>query len=141
MHESAARESSLNTQVMNMELELKRARDEVRRLKQEKDSYEQDYHDLTKTKDETHVELKDMRAQLRDFKYRETRMLSEYSELEEENIMLQKQISNLRTSQVNTGSILDQPDISYSSTNATRRREYSARLSKHFTVLGVWCQF
>ena len=100
LHESAARESSLNTQVMNMEVELKRARDEVRRLKQEKDSCEQDYHDLTKTKDETHVELKDMRAQLRDFKYRETRMLSEYSELEEENIMLQKQISNLRTSQV-----------------------------------------
>jgi len=100
LHESAARESSLNTQVMNMETELKNARAEVRRLKQEKESYEQDYHDLTKTKDETHVELKDMRGQLRDFKYRETRMLSEYSELEEENIMLQKQISNLRTSQI-----------------------------------------
>ena len=56
-----------------METELKNARAEVRRLKQEKESYEQDYHDLTKTKDETHVELKDMRGQLRDFKYRETR--------------------------------------------------------------------
>jgi len=100
LHESAARESSLNTQVMNMEVELKNARAEIRRLKTEKESYEQDYMDLTKTKDETHLELKDLRCQLRDFKYRETRLLSEYSELEEENIMLQKQISNLRTSQI-----------------------------------------
>ena len=41
-----------------------------------------------------------MRSDLKDYKIRETRMLSDYSELEEENIMLQKQISNLRTSQV-----------------------------------------
>lgn len=33
-------------------------------------------------------------------KFRETRMLSDYSELEEENISLQKQVSNLRSSQV-----------------------------------------
>ena len=83
-----------------MEVELKNLRAETRRLKTEKESYEQDYLDLTKTKDETHSELKEMRSQLRDFKCRETRLLSEYSELEEENIMLQKQISNLRTSQV-----------------------------------------
>ena len=41
-----------------------------------------------------------MRSDLKEYKMRETRMLSDYSELEEENIMLQKQISNLRTSQV-----------------------------------------
>ena len=41
LHESAARESSLNTQVINMETELKSARTEVRRLQTEKESYEQ----------------------------------------------------------------------------------------------------
>ena len=55
---------------------------------------------MAKTKDETHIELRELRGKLKDHKYRETRLLSEYSELEEENIMLQKQISNLRTSQV-----------------------------------------
>ena len=41
-----------------------------------------------------------MKTELRDFKHRETRLLTDYAELEEENIMLQKQISNLRSSQV-----------------------------------------
>ena len=60
----------------------------------------QDYADLAETKDVTHLEIKEMRSDLKEYKVRETRMLSDYSELEEENIMLQKQISNLRTSQV-----------------------------------------
>lgn len=60
----------------------------------------QDYSDLAETKDVTHLEIKEMRSDLKEYKMRETRMLSDYSELEEENIMLQKQISNLRTSQV-----------------------------------------
>ena len=33
-------------------------------------------------------------------KFRETRMLQDYSELEEENITLQKQVSSLKSSQV-----------------------------------------
>ena len=60
----------------------------------------QDYTDLAETKDVTHLEIKEMRSDLKDYKQRETRILSDYSELEEENIMLQKQISSLRTSQV-----------------------------------------
>lgn len=38
--------------------------------------------------------------ELKDLKYRETRMMADYSELEEENISLQKQVSSLRSSQV-----------------------------------------
>ncbi len=41
MHESAARESSLNTQVLNMEIELKSARAEGQRLAAEKMQIEQ----------------------------------------------------------------------------------------------------
>lgn len=41
-----------------------------------------------------------VQAELKDLKFRETRMLADYSELEEENITLQKQVSNLRCSQV-----------------------------------------
>lgn len=51
------------------------------------------------------VELQ--RAQLRDdireYKVREARLLQDYSELEEENISLQKQVSVLRQSQVRRG--------------------------------------
>lgn len=45
-----------------------------------------------------HFEPKQM--ELKDLKYRETRMMADYSELEEENISLQKQVSGLRSSQV-----------------------------------------
>ncbi len=46
------------------------------------------------------MEFKEIRSELRDLKHRETRLLTDYAELEEENITLQKQISNLRSSQV-----------------------------------------
>ena len=41
LYESAARESSLNTQVLNMEIDLKNAKVEVRRLQTEKERLEQ----------------------------------------------------------------------------------------------------
>lgn len=41
-----------------------------------------------------------MRDDIREYKVRETRLLQDYSELEEENISLQKQVSGLRQNQV-----------------------------------------
>lgn len=41
-----------------------------------------------------------LKMELKDLKYRETRMMADYSELEEENISLQKQVASLRSSQV-----------------------------------------
>ena len=51
------RESSLNTLNVNMEVELKQAKAEVHRLRTEKQSLEQEYNDLNKTKDVTTVEV------------------------------------------------------------------------------------
>lgn len=45
-------------------------------------------------------ERKTLKSELKELKFRETRLLSDYSELEEENIGLQKQVSALRSSQV-----------------------------------------
>ena len=79
---------------------MKQSKAEVQRLTNERDRIEQEYNDLLKTKDCTTLEVKGMRSELKDYKLRETRMLTDYTELEEENINLQKQISNLRTSQI-----------------------------------------
>ena len=100
LNESAARESSLNTQVLNMEVELKQARSENRRIEAEKEQVERDFDQFLQNKEISAVDFKEVRAELRDFKHRETRLLTDYAELEEENITLQKQISNLRSSQV-----------------------------------------
>lgn len=45
-------------------------------------------------------ERRKLRAELKETKEREQRLISEYSELEEENIGLQKTVANLRGSQV-----------------------------------------
>jgi len=55
---------------------------------------------LTKTQDEKDGERKQLRCELREIKSRETSLLAEYSELEEENISLQKQVSALKSNQV-----------------------------------------
>lgn len=41
-----------------------------------------------------------MREEIKEYKFRETRLLQDYTELEEENITLQKLVSTLKQSQV-----------------------------------------
>lgn len=41
-----------------------------------------------------------MREEIREYKFRETRLLQDYTELEEENITLQKLVSTLKQNQV-----------------------------------------
>lgn len=43
-----------------------------------------------------------LRDDIKEYKFREARLLQDYSELEEENISLQKQVSGLKQSQVRT---------------------------------------
>ncbi|CAD1479782.1 unnamed protein product [Heterotrigona itama] len=70
LSESAARETSLQTQIIELENETKQ------------------------------TERKSLRTMLRECRFREARLLQDYSELEDENISLQKQVSGLRSSQV-----------------------------------------
>ncbi|SPP90029.1 blast:Protein bicaudal D [Drosophila guanche] len=60
----------------------------------------QENSDFGRDKSDNEAERLRLKSELKDLKFRETRMLSVYSELEEENISLQKQVSNLRSSQV-----------------------------------------
>lgn len=47
-----------------------------------------------------------MREEISEYKFREARLLQDYTELEEENISLQKLVSTLKQNQVNTHSQL-----------------------------------
>lgn len=60
----------------------------------------QENSDIGRDKHDTDAEKAKLKAELKELKFRETRLMSEYSELEEENITLQKQVSGLRSSQV-----------------------------------------
>ena len=39
------------------------------------------------------TELKSLKGEVKEYRFRETRLLTDYSELEEENVLLQKQVS------------------------------------------------
>jgi hypothetical protein len=66
----------------------------------ERDRVLQENCDLDKSKEEKELERRNLRSELRELKFRETRLITDYSELEEENIGLQKQVSVLKSSQV-----------------------------------------
>ncbi|XP_063597022.1 protein bicaudal D-like isoform X1 [Penaeus indicus] len=100
LSESAARETSLNSQIIELELEAKQCRAELERVQSEKSRYYTELHELLKDKDISDHEKKQLRTELKDLKFRETRLFQDYAELEDENITLQKQISNLKSSQV-----------------------------------------
>lgn len=100
LNESAAIETSLNLQILDLENEVKQLRHELERVRNERDRMLQENSDIGRDKSDNEAEKIRLKAELKELKFRETRMLTEYSELEEENISLQKQVSSLRSSQV-----------------------------------------
>lgn len=105
LSESAAIETSLNSQIIDLENETKQLRHELERVTTERDRMLQENSDIGKDKEDKNMECKKLRTELREIKFRETRLIADYSELEEENITLQKQISVLRSSQVDFESL------------------------------------
>ncbi|XP_054278386.1 protein bicaudal D [Macrosteles quadrilineatus] len=100
LQESCARETSLNSTILDLENDQKLMRQELERLLEERNRVIHENNELLKEKAEADTERKSLRAELKEIKFRESRMLVDYSELEEENITLQKQVSGLKSSQV-----------------------------------------
>lgn len=100
LSETAAREVSLNSQILDLENDIGKLKQELNRVIEERNRMIRDNNELVKAKEETEHEMKLLRTELRDVKFRESRLFSDYSELEEENISLQKHISVLKSSQV-----------------------------------------
>ncbi|XP_067203407.1 protein bicaudal D isoform X3 [Linepithema humile] len=100
LNESAARETSLQSQIIELETESKQLRHEVERVQAERDHALQEREEVGKDHQQAETERKSLRTELRECRFRETRLLQDYSELEDENISLQKQVSGLRSSQV-----------------------------------------
>ncbi|XP_066158406.1 protein bicaudal D [Euwallacea fornicatus] len=100
LHESAARETSLYSQIIDLENDNKQLRHELDRVTTERDRMLQENNDMGKDKEDRSMECKRLRTELREIKFRENRLIADYSELEEENIALQKQVASLKSSQV-----------------------------------------
>lgn len=100
INESAEREISLYSQIIDLENEIKQLKHELERVTVERDKMVQENSDIGKDKEDRSMECKKLRIELREVKFRESRLINDYSELEDENIALQKQVSSLKSSQV-----------------------------------------
>lgn len=100
LNESAEREISLTSQINDLENETKQLKHELERVTVERDKMVMENSDIGKDKEDRSMECKKLRTELREFKFRESRVMNDYSELEDENIALQKQVSSLKSSQV-----------------------------------------
>ncbi|XP_059059067.1 protein bicaudal D [Achroia grisella] len=100
LNESAAMESSLTLQILELEGETKQLRHELERVVSERDRLLAESSELGADKASRESERVALRAELREARQREQRLLVDIGDLEDENISLQKQVSALRSSQV-----------------------------------------
>ena len=73
-------------------MDLKSTKAEVERLKTEKAAALAELTGLKQQNSLLEVDLKAARNEVKEYRFRETRLLTDYSELEEENVALQKQV-------------------------------------------------
>jgi len=98
--ESATREASLLEQISDYEAELKHARAEMDRLRVDLERTQTSNQDLQPQVEALDAQRRQMKKEIKELKFRETRNMSDYSELEEENISLQKSVLHLKQAQV-----------------------------------------
>lgn len=60
------------------------------------------YHYSPQSNEMLELQKSRMKEEIKEYKFREARLLQDYTELEEENITLQKLVSTLKQNQVNT---------------------------------------
>lgn len=98
--ETAQREELFKTQLNELQKELKQVRSELERLQAEKERLLIENTEVIKKLEVSEWEKKTMRNELKDLKLKETRLLTDMNELEDENITLQKTVSNLKSNQI-----------------------------------------
>uniref|UniRef100_A0A096ME17 BICD cargo adaptor 2 n=1 Tax=Poecilia formosa TaxID=48698 RepID=A0A096ME17_POEFO len=104
IQESACKEAYYEQRVLELQNELRQTRNILTNTQSENErlvAISQEMKEINKTNGEM-VELQrnQLRDDIKEYKFREGRLLQDYTELEEENISLQKQVSALKQSQV-----------------------------------------
>lgn len=98
--ESAKKEEHFIRTVIELGKELKYAKNELQNVKDDRDKFGQENIKLMERKEINERERKKILDELKESKQRESRLHLELNELEEENISLQKQVSSLKSSQI-----------------------------------------
>ncbi|KAL6112099.1 bicd2 [Pungitius sinensis] len=98
--ESASKEALFQQKVLELQNELRQAKASLTGVQAENDRLTSIALEMKETSELVELQRGQLRDDMREYKVREARLLQDYSELEDENISLQKQVSVLRQNQV-----------------------------------------
>ncbi|XP_019957161.1 protein bicaudal D homolog 2 [Paralichthys olivaceus] len=98
--ESASKEAVYQQKVLELQNELRQAKASHASAQAESDRLSAIVLETKESSELVELQRGQLRDDIREYKVRESRLLQDYSELEEENISLQKQVSVLRQNQV-----------------------------------------
>ncbi|XP_071239452.1 protein bicaudal D homolog 2-like [Salvelinus alpinus] len=100
MLESASKEAQYHQMVLELQNDLRLARTDLTSTQSENERLAAVALEMRESSEQVELQRTQLRDDIREYKVREARLLQDYSELEDENISLQKQVSLLRQSQV-----------------------------------------
>ncbi|XP_036431465.1 protein bicaudal D homolog 1-like [Colossoma macropomum] len=100
LQESATKEAYYMGRLLEQQAELKNSRSQASNTQAENERLENILQELRESNEILELQTSRMREEVREYKFREARLLQDYTELEEENISLQKLVSTLRQNQV-----------------------------------------
>ncbi|XP_037127658.1 protein bicaudal D homolog 2-like [Syngnathus acus] len=100
IQESACKEAYYEQRVLELQNELRQTRNILTNAQSENERLSTISQDIRESSQMLELQRNQLRDDIKEYKFREARLLQDYSELEEENISLQKQVSGLRQGQV-----------------------------------------
>ncbi|XP_028811088.1 protein bicaudal D homolog 1 isoform X3 [Denticeps clupeoides] len=100
LQESASKEAYYMGRLLDIQAELKLSLSQTSNSQSENERLSALLQDLRESNEMLELQRSRMREEVREYKFREARLLQDYTELEEENISLQKLVSTLKQNQV-----------------------------------------
>ncbi|XP_066524362.1 protein bicaudal D homolog 1-like isoform X2 [Hoplias malabaricus] len=100
LQESATKEAYYMGRLLEQQAELKNSRSQASNTLAENERLASVLLELQESNEMLELQRSRMREEAREYKFREARLLQDYTELEEENISLQKLVSTLKQNQV-----------------------------------------
>lgn len=100
LEETASREEVYRTNILDLETDLKACKHKLESITSENSSYSSIVSELQQKSETLEEQRRQLKSELKEYKIRENRNIMDYAELEEENCSLQKQVSQLKQSQV-----------------------------------------
>ncbi|XP_061678239.1 protein bicaudal D homolog 1 isoform X1 [Syngnathoides biaculeatus] len=100
LQESASKEADYMSRILELQTDLSVSRSVTSNTQSENERLNGVMLELRESNEMLELQKSRMREEIKEYKFRETRLLQDYTELEEENITLQTLVSTLKQSQV-----------------------------------------